>query len=163
MEWEIEREKLCILIIISSFRNVVCYTRRNFARSTSASSASRVLAVKHWECGKGNYGLLNISSVFRFLCTNEASVSPTNPKRWFSFGVFHSVAPSFVLDQDNGHSGLLSVGKASDAEMGSSQVDAVVWLLYRAARSFSSSIKHCEMTRSSPELANVWVGVDVHA
>ncbi|KAF6164481.1 hypothetical protein GIB67_025307 [Kingdonia uniflora] len=80
----------------------------------------------------------------------------------FFWGV-HSVAPSFALDQDIGQSGLLSVGKASDAEMGSSQVDTAVRLLHRAARSFSSSIKRCVMTRSSPELANAWVGVDVHA
>lgn len=42
------------------------------------------------------------------------------------------------------------------------RVNCLVWLLHESARSFSLAVQAHELTRTGPELAMAWIGMDVH-
>ncbi|GFY97071.1 LETM1-like protein [Actinidia rufa] len=52
---------------------------------------------------------------------------------------------------------------AHNPEIDFNRVHSLVWVLHESARSFSLAIQAHELSRSGPELAKAWVGVDVHA
>lgn len=88
------------------------------------------------------------------------SLAQLNSSRWLSSRTL-STALSAYSDQTIIESGR-PVASLHGHEMDYSRVNCLVWVLHESGRSFSLMIQSLELGRSGPELANAWVGVDVH-
>lgn len=95
-----------------------------------------------------------------YLFMHYPSLAQLNSSRWLSSRTL-STALSAYSDQTIIESGR-PVASLHGHEMDYSRVNCLVWVLHESGRSFSLMIQSLELGRSGPELANAWVGVDVH-
>lgn len=96
-----------------------------------------------------------------FLVKHDISSSQNILSRWFPTKVLSSITSADSVRTSADDEPPAAMVYRNEMEL--NRVDCLVWVLHESARSFSVAIQTHELTGSGPELANAWVGVDVHA
>ncbi|XP_071715100.1 uncharacterized protein [Rutidosis leptorrhynchoides] len=139
-----------------SFAIVLCH------RESAGSDESAKFTAYSSYCVKGLendvYSTNNILQGFHFgHCVSSQTITLSRS----SSRSLSSVASSGrdrVITKDNS-----SVEVTHTDELELNRVNCLVCVLHESARSFSHAIRTLEFSKSGPELANAWNGVDVHA
>lgn len=110
--------------------------------------------------GRGNFGPLRNSILFRFLCSHFASSSTSHPSMRLScIELPTAFAASDYSKDDIGFPEVVN----DTHEVSLNQIDYLLQILHQSANSFFVSIQSHKSVRNCLELSKAWVGVDVHA
>lgn len=146
--------------LILPFRNSCGTKNRGMIRDNTLPV---VLGSQLWNLnqkGRGNFGPLRNSILFRFLCSHFASSSTLHPSTRLScIELPTAFAASDYSKDDIGFPEVVN----DTHEMSLNQIDYLLQILHQSANSFLVAIQSHKSVRNCLELSKAWVGVDVHA